>query len=407
MSAKTGTVLATTNAKTQSKDRLKNHDLSEAIPLSVEAQPISRILEIRISQVEIAVTLPAILRFNSASRVVDKKLISVLQKHQLLAERLKRETLDGLEKEAEGEDGEERKRAKTRLERDIKNSVRDLLRLLRSHPDAISGLRAERGVEAGESECQLIRGLKMFHSQMVDKLLTSVHEELQLVLYKPSSSSPAHSLVHKAPVEEEVAAAMKSIDAKISQKNEEIKNVQQSLDNTITAAQKVFISPTYKKSQPHISEKQASMQQEVNQLNNQLNSLLLEYKQAERALQEKNEILETEIEYLLEQFDSDMAEKQADLELNEIDCERLEEEERKLKEPYSILEIEYDQIQERHRLAEEKRQEEMKELELKTKAAIFAQAWWRGYSTRRDLKNKGKKKKGKKDKGKKGKGKKK
>ena len=37
----------------------------------------------------------------------------------------------------------------------------------------------------------------------------------------------------------------------------------------------------------------------------------------------------------------------------------------------------------------------------KTKAAIFAQAWWRGYSTRRALKNKDKSKKAKKGKGKK------
>ncbi|XP_062237020.1 dynein regulatory complex protein 10 [Platichthys flesus] len=405
MSAKTGTVLATTNAKTQSKDRLKNPDLSEATSLSVEAQPISRVLENRISQIETVVTLPAILRFNSASSVVDEKLNRALEKHRLLAERLERETQDDLEKGAEDEDGEERKRANTRLERDIKDSVKDLLRLLRSHPDAIPVFRAERGVEAGESEVKLITGLKMFHIQMVDRLLTSVHEEQQLVLYKPSSSSPAHSQVHKAPVEEEVAAAIKAIDAKISQKNEEIKDVQQSLDNIIATAQKVFISPTYGTFQPEISEKQASMQQDVNKQSSQRDSLLRENKQAERALQEKNDILETEIEYLLRQFDSDMAEKQADLELNEIDCERMEEEQRKLKEPYSILEIEYDKIIEKRRLAEEKRQEEMKELELKTKAAIIAQAWWRGYSIRRDLKNKGKKKKGNKDKGIKGKGK--
>ncbi|CAB1460373.1 unnamed protein product [Pleuronectes platessa] len=394
MSSKEATVAET---KTKLKDRLKNPDLSEAIPLSVEAQPISRVLEHRISQIEIVVTLPAILRFNSASSVVDEKLNRALEKHRLLAERLDRETQDGLEKEAKDEDGEERKRANTRLERDIKDSVKDLLRFLQSHPDAIPVFRAERGVEAGESEVKLITGLKMFHSQMVDRLLTSVHEEQQLVLYKPLSSSPAHSQVHKAPVEEEVAAAIKAIDAKISQKNVEIEKLQESLD--ANKPQKLHISPTYKKCQPHLSEKQASMQQEVDPLNNQLNNFLRENKQAERALQEKNEKVEAEIEYLLQRFDSDMAEKQAELELNEIECEREEEELRKQKEPFSVLEREYDQIIERRRLAEEKRLEEMKELELKTKAAIFAQAWWRGYSTRKALKNKGK------NKGKKGKGK--
>lgn len=67
----------------------------------------------------------------------------------------------------------------------------------------------------------------------------------------------------------------------------------------------------------------------------------------------------------------------------------------------SALEAEYNHVQERRRLAEEKREEELRELELKTRAAILAQAWWRGYSTRKTLKNKGKSKKAKKGKGKK------
>lgn len=91
----------------------------------------------------------------------------------------------------------------------------------------------------------------------------------------------------------------------------------------------------------------------------------------------------------------------ADLELTEIDNEREEEELRRLEVPFSVLKVEHDQIQEKRRLAEEKRKEEMRVLELKTKAAIFAQAWWRGYSVRKALKNKSKTKKTKKGKGKK------
>nr|XP_019956440.1 PREDICTED: IQ domain-containing protein D-like [Paralichthys olivaceus] len=247
----------------------------------------------------------------------------------------------------------------------------------------------------------------MFHSQMVDKLLTSVDEELQLVLCKPSSSSPAYFLVHMAPVEEDLAASIMSVDTKISQKNVEIKHLQESLDNTRTTAQNLHISYTYQKCQPPISEKQASMRQDIDQLNNQLDNLRLENKEAERALQEENKKLEADIEYLVQQFDSDMEEKQAKLELIEFEREKEKEELSKLKEPFSILETEYNQIQERRRLAEEKRQEEMRELELKTKAVIFIQACWRGCSIRKALKNKGKKTKGKNKKGKKGKGKKK
>lgn len=77
---------------------------------------------------------------------------------------------------------------------------------------------------------------------------------------------------------------------------------------------------------------------------------------------------------------------------------------KKLEKYFQDLELECNQIHEKRRLAEEKKREEIRELELKTKAAITVQAWWRGCSTRKALKNKDKGKK--KVKTKKGKGKK-
>ncbi|XP_058491762.1 dynein regulatory complex protein 10 isoform X1 [Solea solea] len=395
MSTKGAIVVPTTKAKVQLVAVLKNNDRPQKMLLSVEAQRISRILENCISQIEIVATLPALLHLNSASRVVDEEIIREIKKHQLLYERL-RKTLEDLKQESEGEDDEGRRRwrAKAQLEVDIKNSVRDLLRLFRSHPDAIFHLRAEEGMEVGESECKLIKGLKRFHSHIVDKLLTSLDEESQLVLHKSASSSPAYDLKNLASLEEEVATAKKQIDAKIAQKNIEIKNVQEVSFTSLL---------TDKKSQPqfNISMRQASMQQEIDQLKIRLSNLILENKQAERILQEENEKVETEIEYLLQKFDSEVEEIQADLELNEIDHEREEDELRMLEKPFSVLEEECNQIQEKRRQAEEQRQLEMEELQLKTKAAILAQAWWRGYSTRKALKNKGKNKKAKKGKGKK------
>ncbi|XP_044052776.1 dynein regulatory complex protein 10 isoform X2 [Siniperca chuatsi] len=405
MSAKGATVLAKTKAKTQSEDALKNREPSQKKLLSLEAQRISSILENCISQVEIAATLPAVLRLNSVSSVADKELSRALQKHQILDERL--ETLEGLkwdsDGEQEGESGEARRRERAKLEKDIKNSVRDLLRLVRNHPDVIFGLRTELGMEVGESEYILIRGLEKFHGLMVEKLLTSLDEELQLVLYKQAPSSPAHNLEHMVSVEEELAIAMKEIDAKISHKNDEIKNLQSSLQrkNAQEASMSLLAG---KQCQSHMKiskVKHTSIQQEIDQLNIQLNNLMLENRQAERVIQEKNEKVETEIEYLLQHFDDEIEENQADLELNEMEYEREEEELRKLEKAFSVLEVECNQIQEKRRLAEEKRKEEMRELVLKTKAAIFAQAWWRGYSTRKALKNKGKGKKAKKGKGKK------
>uniref|UniRef100_A0A8D3AEZ4 Dynein regulatory complex protein 10 n=1 Tax=Scophthalmus maximus TaxID=52904 RepID=A0A8D3AEZ4_SCOMX len=341
MSANRAPVLAMTKSKTQSEDALKN--LLEKRRLSVEAQRISSIVENCISQLEIAATLPAILCLNSDSSVVDEELMRALRKHQLSETRLERETLECIEQESEGEDEEARKRVKTPLEKDIKDSVRDLLRLLRSCPDAISGLREEQGMEVGESECELIMVLKMFHSHMVDKLQTSLDEDLQ----------------------------------RISRKKMEVTNLQESLEENNKQIAGLSLA---QKCPPQISKKQASMQQEMGQLNIQLNNLMLENRRAERTLRKVS---------------------LADLELNQIEYESGEEELRSLEKRFSVLESEYDQIMERRRLAEEKRQTEMRELELKIKAAIFAQAWWRGYSTRKALKNRGKSKTAKKGKGKK------
>nr|XP_046243256.1 dynein regulatory complex protein 10 isoform X2 [Scatophagus argus]XP_046243257.1 dynein regulatory complex protein 10 isoform X2 [Scatophagus argus] len=402
MSAKGATLLA--KARTRFEDGPQVHELTRKKPLSIEAQRISSILENCIAKTEIAATLPAVLQLNSVSGVVDKEFSRALREHQILSERL--ETLEGLKQESdgeqEGEAGQESKRARAQFEKDIKNSIKDLLRLVRAHPDAIFGLRLELGMELGEGEYILIRGLEKFHNLMVEKMLTSLDEEVQLVLYKQASSSPDHDLEHIVSQEEEIATEIKEIDAKISHKNHQIKNLQSSLQEKKT--QEAGMSFGSKQGQSHIKSskvKQTSIQQEIDQLNIQLNNLMVENRQAERVLQEKNEKVETEIEYLIQNFDEEIEEIQANLELNEMDNERDEEEMRKLEKPFSVLELECNQIQEKHRLAEEKRKEEIKELELKTRAAIFAQAWWRGYTTRKALKNKGKNKKAKKGKGKK------
>ncbi|XP_029295147.1 LOW QUALITY PROTEIN: dynein regulatory complex protein 10 [Cottoperca gobio] len=396
MSAKGSTVLSL------SEDALKNHLLSQKKLLSLEAQCISNILENCISRVEIVASLPAVLRLNRVSGVVDKQLSRALQEHQLLAKDWRR--LEGLKQDSDGEQEGEVVKAKAQLEQDIKNSVRGLFRLARAHPDARCGLRADLGKEVaiGDSEYKLITGLEKFLSHAVEKLLTSLDEELhvKLVLQNQVSSSPAN-LAELIVSQQEVATSLKQIDAQISEKNDEIKHFQDSLkgDNSQKADTSLLAE---KQCQSHMkTSKHSSKQQELDRLNSQLNKLFLESRQAERVIQVENEKVETAIENLLQTFDDDIEKNQADLELEGMGYEREEEELKTLEKPFSVLEVKYNMILEKRRLAEEKRREEMRELQLKTKAAIFAQAWWRGYSTRKALKNKGKSKKAKKGKGKK------
>lgn len=67
----------------------------------------------------------------------------------------------------------------------------------------------------------------------------------------------------------------------------------------------------------------------------------------------------------------------------------------------AALQPEYDAVIKKRQLAEERKKEMARQLKLKTRAALIAQAWWRGYCVRKALAGKKKGKKDKKQKGKK------
>ncbi|XP_017269365.1 dynein regulatory complex protein 10 [Kryptolebias marmoratus] len=379
--------------------------LSPQEKLSPEAERISRVLENCIRQVEIVAFLPSVLQFDSESGVLDQDLSRVLRAHQDSEERL--EKLEGLKQRREAK---EEKRKRVQLKENVKNSVRDVLRFFRNHPDVLLGLRVELNVEVGESESMLIRTLQMFHSHVVENLLPGLDEFPREVLQNQPSSSFVQSLGCMMSQEENVNETLKQLEEKLEQlekeilkKGSEIESFQRYLNRP--AEQKQERQPL-REHQDELnmmasSSKLTSLHQEVDQLNAQLNSLMLANRQAQRILLEKNENLEMEIESLFQTFDKDIEKIQTELEVVENKYENEQEEVRKLQGPFSVLEAQCSQIQERRRLAEEKRKEEIRVLELKTKGAVTIQAWWRGYSVRKALKNKSKSKKGKKGKGKK------
>ena len=70
-----------------------------------------------------------------------------------------------------------------------------------------------------------------------------------------------------------------------------------------------------------------------------------------------------------------------------------EQQERKdLEVAYGVLAVEYDQIVEERRRAEEAQREETRELGLQTGGAVVIQAWWRGYCVRKNMRAKSKSK---------------
>lgn len=138
--------------------------------LSSEAQCISRVLKNCISQVEITIALGNIIQFYTVSGVEDEDLSNLLQAHQVLVERLlmlECQKLDGLK---DNQTEEVKMREIVQVREKIKNSVRDVLRFFRVHPNVFWSLREEINMEVDKNERILIRMLQMFHCYVEKRL---------------------------------------------------------------------------------------------------------------------------------------------------------------------------------------------------------------------------------------------
>lgn len=305
MSANAETMLV----KSQLEDGLEDDKQSQKNVLLPEAQCISNILRNCISNAESAAVLPIVLQLNLASSVESKELSTSLQRHQMLEERLN--MLGDLKPVSDGVQ-EKRKNTRVQLEEKIKDSFRNILRHLRACSDIIFNWKEELEREVGTSEKALIQELKKFHSQVLDKLQTSCDKEPQLTSSNQVSLSSDRD-VQPTVSPQDFPAAIKEVNAKvrppagknlvclhvarevthlsaflfvqqISQKNQQIQSLQSFLQE-----KKKKASTLAKQHQSIIEaseETQSRVQQEIDQLTAQLNSLILGDRQAERALQE-------------------------------------------------------------------------------------------------------------------------
>ncbi|RVE68181.1 hypothetical protein OJAV_G00089990 [Oryzias javanicus] len=366
--------MASLEALVQNED---DASLSEKQKPSLVAQHILSIVEDCFSQVEFSITFPV------CGVHADETLSQALQAHKILEERFV--SLKDVKQESEEEQGKipakAESREKLKLRQEIKKSVKEILGLYKPHLSVLPSSQVEQGVELSQSECSLIRELKIYQS-LVAKRLTSEPEW------------PVQSIQDLNSQEEQVAATLKQVNVEFSRLSEEINGMQSYIDQIEEETVNQPITPAS-------DTKLTSSRDEIDQLNIQLYNLMHANKQAEMEQLKKNEVLEGKIEDLLHKFDKNMEEIQVKLELNKKEYDEVLKDMTTLEKRFQALELECDQIHERRRLAKEKKKEEIRELELKTKAAVIVQAWWRGCRTRRALKNKDKgKKKGKTKKGK-------
>lgn len=201
---------ATMLANTPSENNVEGEGLIQKDQLPPEVQCILGIFTNCINNTEIAAMLPAILHLNAESHFEDQELSRMLEKHQIQEQKL--EMLEWHMQESEGD-----KLAMIQFEEEIKNSFRDLLRFLGTRPDTISNWKAELGEEVGMGERALIRELHTFENHIIEKWLSSKHEEPQLSPAKEVSTSDQDE--EYMVVMQCLAAEINQVDSKVRAKN--------------------------------------------------------------------------------------------------------------------------------------------------------------------------------------------
>ncbi|CAF1083008.1 unnamed protein product, partial [Brachionus calyciflorus] len=292
---------------------------------------------------------------------------------------------------------------KESLESLIKNSCKDLIRVINNKPTFFENIKNELG-QSQKPNPQILE-LKNLMNELKDvlneRLLTTPNEQREKIDYLKElllREKTNNELIQK--LNDELNAAMADKEKEIQVRNDQIRRLDSDLKNVEKFSTDLVKRTKVDAEQQEASEGKASegrkskLQQELNQLRQQFQNLVLEHREQEQILRKEKWKHETNVEGLLSRYDDDMTKKQ-----NEIDeIEALYEEEKKqlqeLEEKFKPLEEEYLKILDERRTLERIRRMEEDSLNKKVKAAVVIQSYWRGFKLRKGLfKKKGKGKK--------------
>ncbi|XP_062482065.1 dynein regulatory complex protein 10 isoform X2 [Pezoporus occidentalis] len=269
------------------------------------------------------------------------------------------------------------------LEQSLKCSIRNVLRLFLANPSLLQALKPKAGVADSPAEV-FVRAFGVFRNFMLERLLTSpVEEEGKIQFVADISLQIKKHAEAITALQAKLAAAIQTREDEISKKDNMIKDLKTRIqdlakDSKISMQRIKEEGENQQKVELQASQSRcAGLQQDIEQLQRQLTTLVVEHRASELMLRKA--------EY--EEVDAAYAEEKAQLSL--------------LTEKHALLLQEYTQIEEERKMLREKEEEALKELTTKNRAAARIQALWKGYLVRRLYRPK--KKKGKGKKGKKGK----
>ncbi|KAF4113475.1 dynein regulatory complex protein 10 [Onychostoma macrolepis] len=387
-------------------DYLKTINPSRKTLSSLEAKLIFGVLDECIHQMEIVSLLPTLRSSPEAlSQSLGEEVVPALIEHQRLGEKYQAMVLDGSFEQIE------LKEQLVKSTKAVQDSFRNIMRLLKAAPTTREVLKGKEPNTGGEMESQKLKdGLCELREIVLERLLTTPAEERErreMMLEVSLRHSANQELIDS--LEKEVASAIKDKDTEISTLNNKVQQLRSSLHQMEKGLEDFIVrtqqdAEKQSQSDTKTSEgKTARLQQEASQLRAQLNNETAEDRERELVLRKKKYKEETEIDNWIQKYDTEIGEKQTELEemtrMYEADMAELT----ALEEHSAVLDLEYSQIMEERQEAQKQREQQEREREMQSQAATVIQAHWRGFRVRKAMKANAKPKKGKKGKGKKGK----
>ncbi|XP_023059750.1 dynein regulatory complex protein 10 isoform X1 [Piliocolobus tephrosceles] len=298
------------------------------------------------------------------------------------------------------------------LTQQIKDSTKNVLRLLLSNPQAARLLQMQTQSRSAEAQNFIDRLIEL-RGFLFEKLVTSpmeAREKAQFIQDINRQNSNNQQIIDT--LENELAEIMKNRNAEVEKENFVIQELKNHLHQVLKFSENSLLRTKQEAEKQQKADFRASqarvakIQQEILQLQSQFYNLVMENREAEQALRKKKYKVETEIENWIQKYDTKMGEKQEELE----DLEAVHREEKialeELRRRHKVLVEEFVQIREEREINSKKRMEAEQEMVHMVRAATLIQAFWRGYLVRSLLRSKKKRGKGKAKGKEKGKGKK-
>ncbi|XP_025258720.1 dynein regulatory complex protein 10 isoform X1 [Theropithecus gelada] len=385
---------------------------------TIEAKRIMSILDEAINKVEL-VTLLSYVASNreDVEGVLGEDIMRAVREHEDLCQVLLENVRCLKEKERQLQEQEEaeeegwlrdrllsielQKSSLSPLTQQIKDSTKNVLRLLLSNPQAARLLQMQTQSRSAEAQ-NFIDSLIELRGFLFEKLVTSPMEarhKAQFIQDINRQNSNNQQIIDT--LENELAERMKNRNAEVEKENFVIQELKNHLHQVLKFSENSLLRTKQEAEKQQKADFRASqarvakIQQEILQLQSQFYNLVMENREAEQALRKKKHKVETEIENWIQKYDTEMGEKQEELE----DLEAVHREEKialeELKRRHKVLVEEFVQIREEREINSKKRMEAEQEMVRMVRAATLIQAFWKGYLVRSLLRSKKKRGKGK------------